>query len=91
VHRPQWQAFAACRDEPVDTFFVEGAGPGPEPAKSLRYGQPALSLMPGNQSGLSFAREIIDCNQAASHHHHQRPPLDPSPRAVHSAPSSVAA
>jgi len=26
VHRPQWQAFAACRDEPVDTFFVERGG-----------------------------------------------------------------
>ena len=29
-------------------------------------------LTPGNQSGPSFAREIIECNQAPSHHHHQR-------------------
>jgi len=26
IHRPQWQAFAACRDEGVDPFFVERGG-----------------------------------------------------------------
>jgi hypothetical protein len=27
-------------------------------------------LTPGDQSGLSLAPEVIECNQAASHHHH---------------------
>jgi WhiB family redox-sensing transcriptional regulator len=26
VHRPQWMAFANCRDEPTSTFFVDRGG-----------------------------------------------------------------
>ena len=34
IHRPQWQAWAACRDEPTPLFFV-GRGEDTGPAKAV--------------------------------------------------------
>ncbi|HVA08005.1 MAG TPA: WhiB family transcriptional regulator [Acidimicrobiales bacterium] len=42
VHRPQWQAWAACRDEPTETFFP-GRGQDPRPAKRICAGCPVAT------------------------------------------------
>jgi WhiB family redox-sensing transcriptional regulator len=37
VHRPSWQAFANCRDEPIETFFP-GRGASTKRARELCAG-----------------------------------------------------
>ena len=50
-----------------------GSFPGDSDARSRRRRTPRhrRGLMPGDQRGLSFAREIIERNRAPGHHHHQ--------------------